>query len=69
MKNTTKLRHLLKLYTVALDMDEEERFYLTLVSRNQGSSATFVDKQYTSVMGKAFSHMTKELKKEEMRNK
>jgi hypothetical protein len=62
MKNTTKLRHILKLYTVSLDMDDEDQFYLTLVGKNKGGSATFVNKSYTSVMSKAFSHLMKELK-------
>jgi hypothetical protein len=65
MKNTTKLKHLLQLYTIALDMDEEGNFHLTAISKLNRGSATFVDRLYTVVVGKAFSHMVKEIKKEE----
>jgi hypothetical protein len=68
MKNTTKLKHLLQLYTISLDMDEEDQFHLTLFSKHQSGTVTFVDKRYTTVMGKAFSHMMKILK-EETKNK
>jgi hypothetical protein len=62
VKNTTKLKHILKLYTVSLDMDEEDQFHLTLFSKYKSGTATFVDKKYTTVMGKAFSHMMKSTK-------
>ncbi|HEV7231553.1 MAG TPA: hypothetical protein VGO45_09515 [Bacteroidia bacterium] len=59
MKNTTKLRHILQLYTVSLDIDEEEQFHLSLFSKHKSDTATFVDKKYTTVVGKAFSHLMK----------
>ena len=62
MKNTTKLKHILQLYTVSLDMDEEEQLHLTLFSKHKSGTATFVDKSYTKVMGKAFGHMIKTIK-------
>ncbi|MFI5150472.1 MAG: hypothetical protein ACHQRM_12115 [Bacteroidia bacterium] len=65
MKNTTKLKHILKLYTVSLDMDEEDQFHLTLTGKNRGAWITFIDKAYTTVIGKAFSHMMKEMKANE----
>ena len=65
MKNTTKLKAILQLYTVALDMDEEGNFHLTLIHKRERTSATFVDKAYTSVVGKAFGYMKKELKSKE----
>ncbi|HXC06774.1 MAG TPA: hypothetical protein VNZ86_18580 [Bacteroidia bacterium] len=64
MKNTTKLRHLLQLYTVSLDTDEDDRFHLTLFSKQRAGSVTFVDKAYTTVIGKAFSHMMKVMKEQ-----
>jgi hypothetical protein len=64
MKNTTKLKHLLQLYTISLDMDADDQFHLTLVSKYKSGSATFVDKRYTTVMGKAFSFMMKAVKEE-----
>jgi len=62
MKNTTKLKAILQLYTVSLDMDEEGLFHLTLINKRERGSITFSDKAYTVVMGKAFGHMVKKLK-------
>ena len=62
MRNTTKLKHLLQLYVVSLDMDEEGIFYLTLVSKMKRGSATFDAKTYSAVMAKAFSYMVKQTK-------
>ena len=45
MKNTTKLKHILQLYTVSLDMDDEDQFHLTLFSKHKSGTATFVDKK------------------------
>jgi hypothetical protein len=59
MKNTTKLRHILQLYTVSIDIDEEEQFHLTLFSKHKSDTVTFADKRYTTVVGKAFSHLMK----------
>ena len=67
MKNTTKLRHILQLFTVSLDIDDEEQFHLTLVSKHKNGSATFVDKRYTSVVGKAYSYLVKTMKEQEKR--
>ena len=63
MKNTTKLKHILQLYTVSLDMDDDGNFHLTLINKKDYSSNTFVDKAYSIVVGKAFSHMMKGIKK------
>jgi len=62
MKNTTKLKHILQLYTVSLDMDEEEQLHLSLFSKHKSGTTTFIDKSYTKVMGKAFSYMMKIVK-------
>lgn len=64
MRNTTKLKNLLQLYVVSLDMDEDDNFHLTLLSKRNKTSATFFDKAYTSVIGKAFSYMLKDLKQQ-----
>jgi hypothetical protein len=65
VKNTTKLRNLLQLYTISLDMDEEDNFHLTLIHKTSGAAISFAEKAYTVVVGKAFSHMVKELKARE----
>ncbi len=62
MRNTTKLKHILQLYVVNIDMDDEEIFHLTLVNKRSHTSATFLDKKYSIVMEKAFSYMKKGLK-------
>lgn len=63
MKNTTKLKNILQLYTISLDMDEDNNFYLTAINKRTKAVETFIDKAYSVVIGKAFSHMKKELKK------
>jgi hypothetical protein len=62
VKNTTKLKHILQLYTVSLDMDEEGNFQLALSGKRNGNVQVFTDKSYTVVIGKAFGYMKKELK-------
>ena len=62
MKNTTKLKNILQLYSILLDMDEEGNFHLTARNKRSGTSETFINKSYTIVVGKAFFHMKRELK-------
>jgi hypothetical protein len=62
MKNTTKLKNLLQLYTIALDMDEDMNIHLTAMNKNTNSIETFIDRAYTVVIRKAYSHMLKEMK-------
>jgi hypothetical protein len=62
MKNTTKLKNILQLYTVHLDMDDDGNFVFTLRDKKNGSTETFVNKSYSVVIGKAFGYMKKELK-------
>ncbi len=57
-----KRKHILQLYTVSLDMDDDGNFHLTLMDKRNHSILTFIDKAYSVVMGKAFSHMMKEIK-------
>ncbi|MBI2269110.1 MAG: hypothetical protein HYU69_02000 [Bacteroidetes bacterium] len=63
MKNTSKLKNILQLYTISLDMDEDSNFYLTVISKRTKVVETFIDRSYSVVIGKAFSHMKKEMKK------
>lgn len=62
MKNTTKLKNILHLYTISLDMDEDDNFYLTAINKRTKTAETFIDKAYSVVIGKAFNHMKKEMK-------
>lgn len=60
MRNTTKLKHILQLYTINLDIDEDEIFHLTVISKRTNSTETYIG-PYSVVIGKAFSHMKKKL--------
>ena len=62
MKNTTKLKYVLQLYTVTLDMDEEDNLHLTITNKRNGDSQAFTDKAYSIVISKAFGYMKKNLK-------
>jgi len=62
MRNTTKLKHILQLYTVSLDMDEDDNFHLVLISKKNHSSSVFTGKSYSGVISKAFSSMMKDIK-------
>jgi len=64
MRNTTKLKHILQLYTMVLDM-EDDLFYATLTSKSSGETYAFEDQNYTGVIRKAYSFMMKELKKQQ----
>ncbi len=45
---------------------DEEAIHLTTVSKRTGSAETFTDKSYSVVIGKAFSHMLKQIKLENL---
>ena len=66
LKNTTKLKNVLQLYTLTLDMDEDGNFHLKMKDKRNHAIFIFVDKAYSVVIGKAFSQMKKELKVQEM---
>jgi hypothetical protein len=65
MRNTTKLKQLLQLYSISLESDENEILHLTLIDKRDRRSKTFNDKAYTVVIRQAHSYMLKELKKSE----
>ena len=62
MKNTTKLKHILQLYIISLDVDDDGNFHLTVISKRTKSAETFIDRSYSVVIGKAFGHLKKGLK-------
>lgn len=62
MRNTTKLKHILQLYSVTLEMDDEGFFHLDMIHKRNGKSAIFVEKSYSVILRQAFSHVLKELK-------
>jgi hypothetical protein len=65
MRNTTMLKHILQLYTIILDIDEEGIISLTVIHKQSQKDHNFSDKAYSSIIRKAYSHMLKELKSDE----
>jgi hypothetical protein len=61
MRTTTKLKHILQLYTVALDMNEDGQMHLMIFDKKDNSSEEFINKSYSVVVDKAFRHMIKRL--------
>jgi hypothetical protein len=63
MRNTTKLKLILQIYKVSLEMDEEEILHFTLIDKRNGKSETFTDQSYSVVIRRAFVYMNKSLVK------
>jgi hypothetical protein len=62
MRNTTKLKHLLQIYNINLEMDDDI-IIVTTISKRSNLSKTFEDKSYAIAMDKAFRSMMKHVKK------
>jgi hypothetical protein len=62
MRNTTKLKLILQLYNVSLEMDEDEVLHFTLMDKRTGERYTIIDKSYTVVVRRAFVYMNKEMR-------
>jgi hypothetical protein len=62
MRNTTKLKHILLKYDLALSMEEENLLKLTLVDKITGSLASFEHSSYSHLISKCYSHFLKEIK-------
>ncbi len=61
MRNTTKLKHILQLYTIALDMNEDGQMHLMIFDKKDNSSEEFINKSYSVVVDKASRYMMKKL--------
>jgi len=61
MKNTSKLRTILELYIITLDI-EDGSFYATAINKRTNNSKLFIHKSYTELIVKLYGHMRKELK-------
>lgn len=68
MRNTTKLKAILKHYHIDLSMQDEEVIVLNLIHRETGTIASFEDASYSKLITKAYSHMQKHLKNSAKRN-
>lgn len=62
VKNTTKLKLILQLYTITFDMDEDENLQLTVIDKRTGEKHTLIHKNYTAVVRKAFVYMNKQMR-------
>ena len=62
MRNTTKLKHILLKYDLALSMEEENLLKLTLVDKITGNLASFEHSSYSHLISKCYSHFLKEIK-------
>lgn len=62
MRNTTKLKAVLKHYHIDLSMKEDEVMVLNLIHRETAIITGFEDPSYSKLIAKAYSHLQKELK-------
>ncbi len=69
MRNTTKLKLILQLYKVTLEMDEEEILHFTLIDKRNGKTETFTDQSYSVVVRRSFVYLNKNLVKHKKTHK
>jgi hypothetical protein len=62
MRNTTKLKAILKQYHLDLSMNEKEEMIINLFHKETGRAMTFEDPSYSKLISKAYSYMNKQLK-------
>lgn len=62
MRTTTKLKHILQLYTVAIEMNDEGEMQLMIFDKKDNSSEEFINKSYSVVIDKAFRYMMRKIK-------
>lgn len=61
MRNTTKLKAILKNYHVDLSMQEDEIIVMNLIHRETATITSFEEASYTKLIAKAYSFMQKQL--------
>ena len=61
MRSTTKLKHILQLYTVALNMNDDGELQLMIFDKKDNSSEEFINKSYSVLVDKAFRFMMKKI--------
>lgn len=62
MRNTTKLKAILKHYHIDLSMKEEEIMVMNLIHRETAGITSFEEASYTKLIAKAYSFMQKQIK-------
>ena len=60
MRSTTKLKIILKDYTVDLSMNDDTNIVLTLFSKEDDDSKFFENKSYSVLISKAYSYTNKQ---------
>jgi hypothetical protein len=65
MRNTTKLKAVLMKYSIFIQMDDDGLMTMTLVDKISLKEGSFEASNYSSLISKAYSHLLRELKKEE----
>lgn len=63
MRNTTKLKVVLKYYHIDLSMKEDEIMIMNLIHRETAVITSFEDASYSKLIAKAYSHLQQTLKK------
>jgi len=68
MRNTTKLKHILKKFSACIDMDEEEKFTLNLVDKlHPEKMITIEADSYSKVISKGYGYLKKEKAKKKLK--
>lgn len=62
MRNTTKLKHILGLYSVTLDQSQEGLMELTLYHKTQETLVYFEGRNYSEIIDKAYRHLQREIR-------
>jgi hypothetical protein len=66
MRNTTKLKAVLMKYSIFMQMDDAGLLSLTLVDKITLKEESFEATNYSSLISRAYSHLLRELRKEEI---
>lgn len=62
MRNTTKLKEILKNFTVDLAMNDGSNIILTIFDKEDQNTETFENKSYSVLIAKAFAYANKKKK-------
>jgi hypothetical protein len=62
MRVSTKIKHLLLLYTFDVSMDDDNHFTLLVTDKRNGKQEMFNGNSWSGVIEKAYKYMSKNLK-------
>jgi len=70
MRNTTKLKHVLKKYSLCIEMDDDEQFTFNLMDKADPVEIVTVQADsYSKTVSKAYGHLKKSAKKTSSKKK